>query len=238
MLEVHPLHKRLHGVGEFFLHLVAITIGLLIATQIESCVEWRAHRHIAAEAREALHKEIAGNLKVLRDAQPSQKQWRALAKDGVVAMQRVVDHPNDPAAQPHSFNFGCGTVGDSLDNTAWKTAQSTGALGYMPYEEASAYVNIYQAQERLLAAELRPCDDATAVFGLLSQYHTDIDWKSKKISEGSKITREEAAAIANKLGEMRMHLDISDIYFEEYVEFNAAFMEGRTPRENLGGSLD
>ena len=38
MLEVHPLHKRLHGAGEFFLHLVAITIGLLIATQIESCV--------------------------------------------------------------------------------------------------------------------------------------------------------------------------------------------------------
>jgi hypothetical protein len=40
MLDVHLPHK-LHGFGEFLLHLFTISVGLLIATQIESCVEWR-----------------------------------------------------------------------------------------------------------------------------------------------------------------------------------------------------
>jgi len=31
----------MHGFGEFLLHLFTITAGLLIAVQIESCVEWR-----------------------------------------------------------------------------------------------------------------------------------------------------------------------------------------------------
>jgi hypothetical protein len=224
MLEVHPLHKRLHGAGEFFLHLVAITIGLLIATQIESCVEWRAHRHIAAEAREALHKEIASNLKTLRDAEPGLKQWKAQVSDGIAVMLRIIDHPDDPAAQHGSLSVGCS--GLTLDNTAWKTAQSTGALDYMPYEEASAY----QEQERLGAAENLPCADAAAAFGILSQYHLD--------AKAPKFSREDATAIANKLGEMKFHLGFGSAIFDENIELNAAFVEGRKPRENLGGSFD
>jgi hypothetical protein len=220
MLDVHPPHKRLREAGEFFVHLFTITVGLLIATQIESCVEWRTHLHVAAEAREALHKEIASNLKTLRDAQPGLKQWKTQVNDGIVGLQRVIDHPNDPAAQPRSFTVGCSGI--TLESTAWKTAQSTGALGYMPYEEASAYVNIYQAQEHLLAAEDLPCADAAAISGIMAQYHMD--------AKDSKITKEEAAAIANKLGEMKFHLGFGGAIFNENVELNAAFEEGRKPR--------
>ena len=31
MLDVHPPHGKMHGVGDFFLHLFTITVGLLIA---------------------------------------------------------------------------------------------------------------------------------------------------------------------------------------------------------------
>ncbi len=44
MLDVHLPHK-LHGFWEFLLHLFTITVGLLIAVQIESFVEWRHHLH-------------------------------------------------------------------------------------------------------------------------------------------------------------------------------------------------
>jgi len=227
MLEVHPPHKRLRNVGEYFLHLVIITCGLLIATQIESCVEWRAHRHIAAEAREALHKEIAGNLKTLRGAAPGLKQWKAQVNDGIAVMLRIIDHPNDPAAQHGSLSVGCSGI--TLDNTAWKTAESTGALDYMPYEEASAYVNIYQAQERLLAAEGLPCADAAATFGILSQYHLD--------AKAPKFSMEDATAIANKLGEMKFHLGFGSAIFDENIELNAAFIEGRKPRSDFTASF-
>ena len=62
MLDVHAPHIKLHGFGEFLVHLLTITVGLLIATQIESCVEWRHHVHVAREAREALREEIELNL--------------------------------------------------------------------------------------------------------------------------------------------------------------------------------
>lgn len=227
MLEVHPPHMRLREAGDYFVHLVIITIGLLIATQIESCVEWRAHRHIAAQARDALHKEIAGNLDTLRAAQPGLKQLKSQVDDGIAAFQRVIDRPDDPAAQPHHLNFGCS--GLSLENTAWKTAQSTGALDYMPYEEASVYVNIYQAQERLGTAEDLPCVDAAAIFGIMAEFHMD--------AKDTKISKEEASAIAEKLGEMKFHLGMGSSILDENMEFNAAFVEGRKPRTDFTATI-
>ncbi len=223
MLEVHAPHKRLREVGEYFIHLVIITIGLLIATQIESCEEWRAHRHIAAEAREALHKEIASNLKALRDAEPAMKLWKTQLNEALAAVQLVVDHPDDPASQPHRLGIGCS--GLSLDNTAWKTAQSTGALDYMPYDEASTYVNIYQAQEQLVAAQDAPCADGAAIFGIISKSHLD--------AKGAKVTKDEAEAMAERLGQMKFHLGFGSAILEENIELNAAFIEGRKPRTDF-----
>ena len=223
MLEVHAPHKRLREVGEYLIHLVIITIGLLIATQIESCEEWRAHKHIAAEAREALHNEIASNLKQLRDAKPAMKLWKTQLNDALAAVQRVIDHPNDPASQPHRLGIGCS--GLSLDNTAWKTAQSTGALDYMPYDEASTYVNIYQTQEQLVAAQDAPCTDGAAIFGIISKSHLD--------AKGAKVTKDEAEAMAEKLGQMKFHLVFSGAILDENIELNAAFVEGRKPRTDF-----
>jgi hypothetical protein len=37
MLDVHAPHKPMHQFKEILIHLLTITIGLLIATQIELC---------------------------------------------------------------------------------------------------------------------------------------------------------------------------------------------------------
>jgi hypothetical protein len=57
-------------------------------------------------------------------------------------MQRIQSHPEDPAAQHASvaLNFHSMTLRD----TAWKTAEATGALAWMPYDEAQRYAEIYQ----------------------------------------------------------------------------------------------
>jgi hypothetical protein len=120
MLDVHLPHKPLHGVWEFLLHLFTITVGLLIATQIESCVEWRHHVHLAGEARAKLWAEIERNLKDLKRAQPGLKAWRETIEADLNAMQNIQDHPNDPKYQHTSLtvNFSSMTRGD----TAWRTA--------------------------------------------------------------------------------------------------------------------
>jgi len=54
MLDIHLPHKSIRGFSEFLIHLFTITVGLLIAVQIESFVEWRHHLHLAEEARVAM----------------------------------------------------------------------------------------------------------------------------------------------------------------------------------------
>ena len=58
MLEVHPLHENVHSWRQFFIHIVAITIGLLIAIGLEQTVVYFHHRHQLQEARG----ELAGEL--------------------------------------------------------------------------------------------------------------------------------------------------------------------------------
>ncbi len=226
MLEIHLPHKSLHGFGEFLLHLFTITVGLLIAVQIESFVEWRHHVHLAEEARAALRIEIEHNLKDLKDAQAGLKPWRDQIDADLAAMQRIQEHPDDPKAQHPTLNLNASGV--TLDDTAWKTAQTTGALAYMPYEEAGRYARIYQSQAMLLAAEDKPLEDVAGMVGLLHKFH----WE-----KSSKITREQASDMAERLGRMDLHLTNGDTLLEAAVEQAEAFLQNRAARTSFTGTL-
>jgi hypothetical protein len=228
MLDVHLPHKSIRGFSEFLIHLFTITVGLLIAVQIESCVEWRHHLHLAEEARVALRAEIASNLKDLKDLQPGLKAWREQVDADLAAMKRIQDHPNDPAAQHASLTVN--SSGITLDDTAWRTAQSTGALAYMPYEEAKRYATIYQAQSTLQAMEDKPLEDVAAILGLIAKFNFHS-------SHSSKITGAQASELAEKFGQMRMHLATGDTLLEMDIEQGEAFLQNRKPRDNFSETL-
>ena len=219
MLDVHLPHKSLHGFWDFILHLFTISVGLLIATQIESCVERQHHAHLAEEARQELRTEIAANVKDLRQLQPGLKQWRAQIAADLAAMQRIEDHPNDPKAQHAALTINASGI--TLDDTAWRTAQSTGALAYMPYEEAEHYAGIYQAQEKLLAFQDKPLEDVAGIMGLTAKY------------QHSKMTREQASNLAEKLGQMELHLSYGDTLLQSAVDHGQAFLEHREPKHEF-----
>jgi len=228
MFDIHLPHKPIHGIWEFFLHLFTITVGLLIAVQIESCVEWRHHIHLAEEARAALRAEIEQNLKDLKKVQPGLEAWRASNDADLAAMRRIQEHPDDPDAQ-HA-NLAVNASGITLADTAWRTAQSTGALAYMPYEEAERYSNIYQAQATLLAMEDKPLDDAAHVLGLIEKLNLHS-------SRSHKITAAEASELAQKFGEMRLHLASGDTLLQMSIEQCEAFLENRKARETFQETL-
>lgn len=228
MIEVH-LPRKLHGFGEFLIHLFTITVGLLIAVQIESFVEWRHHLHLAEEARAALRAEIEHNLKDLKAVQPGLKAWRESIDDDLEVMQRIQDNPNDAKAQRAGLTVN--SNGLTLRDTAWRTAQSTGALAYMPYEEAAHYSTIYQAQAALMAFEDKPSEDVVAIVGLINKYRFHS-------SPSSKLTAEQAGAIAEKLGEMRMHLADGATLLDMSTEISEAFLQNRKARESFGNTLN
>jgi hypothetical protein len=62
MLDVHAPHKAIHAWKDFLVHIVAITIGLLIAIGLEQAVESIHHRHQRVQIEQQLHTVFSDNI--------------------------------------------------------------------------------------------------------------------------------------------------------------------------------
>jgi hypothetical protein len=226
MLDVHLPHGKIKGVSEFLIHLFTITVGLLIAVQIESFVEWRHHLHLASEARTDLRVEIENNLKDLKENQPEIKMCRQKIDTDLAILLPIQDNRKVPKDQ--LSKFGVSTRGVAPPDTAWKTAQTTGALSYMPYEEATQYANIYQTQSALIAMEEKPSENLATLMGLMAKYHLD-----PKQGDLRKPTAEQASAFAEILGQMKVQIALEDTLLQQAIEVDSAFLEHRKHRENF-----
>jgi hypothetical protein len=167
--EIHLPYGKVHGVKDFFIHLLTITIGLLIALSLDGLVEYQHHRHLAREAEDGLRAEIAHN------AQEIGRQ-RQMIKDGQNKLETTLKSLAEMRAHPHAKRgpiyllFGLG----AFDDMAWKTAQNTGAITYMPYKDAQAFSNIYLEQEVYLRMVLLNAEDLGSADSLFIS-HPD-DW--------------------------------------------------------------
>lgn len=161
MLDVHPPHESVHGWRDFLLHLFTITIGLFIALSLEGCVEWQHHRHLVHDAETTLNAEIRNNAAGLKDESDLlHKQQQALKHD-IVVLRSIIKTGKPPEHDFLDINF---TI-KQFKSVAWKTAQSTGALSYMPYAAAGEYSEIYNTQDELLVAEQQAARDAIVSLG-------------------------------------------------------------------------
>ncbi len=157
MLDVHPPHEAVHGWRDFLLHLVTITIGLLIALSLEGCVEWQHHRHLLREAEESLQVEIKQNAAGLGDTSAEiTKEQQDLAHD-VGVLKYLIKNGKMPVDDHLDIGFHV----RGFANVSWRTAQSTGALAYMPYATAEEYSSIYNQQEEVDVAQQQALRDAT-----------------------------------------------------------------------------
>jgi hypothetical protein len=223
MLDVHLPHK-VHGFWEFLLHLFTISVGLLIAVQIESFVEWRHHLHLAEEARMELRAEIENNLKQLKEHLPEVKMFRQRNDTDLAILRLIQQHQKVPKEQLRQFGVSTGSV--SLSDTAWKTAQTTGALAYMPYGEAEEYAGIYKAQSRLLVVEEKPAEEFSTMMGLMAKFNSHR-------GEFDKLTAEQASDYAEILGRMRLQMAEADTELQNTIEKSSAFLEHRKARAEL-----
>ena len=160
-MEVHPPHKPIHSIREFMVHLLAITIGLLIALGLEASVERLHYRSLVREARENMAQEIRENQKNLRlelKALPGEKR----ELEGVLRMAADLQHSR-PAQQHGNFNWIVTRLGES----AWNTTASSGALAHMPYTEAREYAQLYGLQQMFNANMDRYLDSRAEMYAFL-----------------------------------------------------------------------
>jgi hypothetical protein len=146
-MEVHAPHEPIHTWRDFFIHIVTITIGLLIALGLEAAVEALHHRH-ERETREALRAEIEEDREQLpKDLRALDGERRMLAND-ILLLQSLRAHQQAAAGARLNFDWYWGSMPDS----AWQTARETGALALFPRDTVQGYSMLFGQQALVNAA--------------------------------------------------------------------------------------
>jgi hypothetical protein len=225
MLDVHPPHKAIDGVGEFFLHLFTITVGLLIAVGIEAAVERHQHRELAAQARDTMTEEIRKNSQNVAVALHDIGQEQQKLKDSLAEIRKVQLNPKDPASRSLHLDITFNTTG--LEDTGWRTAQATGALAFMPYAESERYTSIYNTADTFLKSQEKLSEDESHTLGAIHKFH---------VGDGT-LTKDAADAMAEQFGIWQGDLLTLKIAARVLQEQQSAFLEGREPKHNMSESL-
>src|SRR5437868_11859861 len=139
MIEVHPPHEDVHSWRQFFIHIAAITIGLLIAIGLEQTVVYFHHRHQLQEARRELASELESNRRVVGINLEAMRKTKA-DLDAEMALLR------GPQISPNigsKLVYELGNVYWPKDAT-WQAVKQNGSLGLMAHDELHYYVYIYE----------------------------------------------------------------------------------------------
>jgi hypothetical protein len=219
-LDVHAPHHPIGGWKDFFVHLVTISVGLLIAVGIEVCVELHREHKLVREARETMREEIQHNSDSMKGAVVKLDQQQAVMKKNIETLTRIQENPKDKALQDAEISADFSIVG--LRETAWKTAQTTGALSFMPYAEAQRYSDVYGTQRGFLDQQDKILEDEAQFLGVMAKTN---------FGHGG-ITPEQASLALERFGVWQAHLTYLGLMAKVTAEDDEAFLAGKEgPRE-------
>jgi hypothetical protein len=114
--------------------ILSIVIGVLIALAVNEWNENRIHKERADEAIQNIINEIDSNIKLMRLVNKNNKAVIKSLKN-----ENAVD-----ANESKNQNF---LPGLQIQDTAWKTLQSTGVSEYIKYSTLYTLSNVYSLQE-------------------------------------------------------------------------------------------
>jgi len=172
MLDVHPPEHGIHGVRDFFLHLLTITVGLLIALGLEQTVEAINHHNQRKEAEAQIRQEIRENRTTIQNNAPVLKAEIAGMTKALTVLERLSAGQKlpDVSLKEKELQFSEGSMQDS----AWRTANSTGVLSYMDYSEVEEFSQAYKEQDLLQAMEEQTANDYLELLPILANHTKDM----------------------------------------------------------------
>ena len=170
-MEIHAPDKPILTLKEAAVHLVIVTAGILIALSLEGLLEWQHHRGLVREARAKITTELRDNQKELqltRDRIENMSKKLAAAAETVDAMPSAwkAETATGLFATPASTYVMYGYTVAELTRSSYATAEATGALGYMEYDEVKKYAEIYNFQEAYTRQQTQAADHAITAASL------------------------------------------------------------------------
>ena len=152
-VDTAPVVVKKYTAVDYLFQFITITAGVLIALLINGLVEWNDNRELVAQARAMIAREVADNLKELEGLPAAVKKANA---DIDVGLQLAADLLARGKSDIHSVNLGFNLP--TLIATSWATAQQTGALSHMEYDEAQKYSALYYRQNLFDTTQLKAID--------------------------------------------------------------------------------
>jgi hypothetical protein len=163
MMELSPPHSPIHTKRDFFVHMLTIILGIMIALGLEAIIEWGHHRALVREARQNILTEVRKNKTTVNQTLAEMKQ-REEELNHIVTLARQLE------LNPSSFKSGTMTVdwtSHELYGTAWKTASTSGAATYMKYDELQHYTDIYDDQQEFASLQQEGFSMISQLFPLI-----------------------------------------------------------------------
>ncbi len=147
-MEVHAPHQPIHSWRDFFIHLITITIGLLIALGLEGLVEMSHHRNLVKEARADLRAEMTSNHALVASNLAEIRADREVLKGDIRTLVSIRSGKKEKK-ESVSYRLKWSPFG----NSAWKTTENSGALIYMDFESERDLADVYDQQDLVSSRE-------------------------------------------------------------------------------------
>jgi len=167
MLDVEPPETPIHGTRDFFVHLFTITVGLLIALALEGSVGAMEHHHLRLEAEANLRQEIRDNGNLVDQIEAGRVQQVQQLTHLIDVLGLGAQSKLGPGG-----NISIGFGEEDLSDANWKSASSTGAVGYMDYGTVARFASAYEAQTLYMNLEREIVD---SYVGLDSYFNYQFD---------------------------------------------------------------
>jgi hypothetical protein len=152
-----------YSIVDYVFQFITVTAGVLIALLINGLVEWNHNRELVAEARATIAREIERNKKDL---------------DGTVAsmpgdiqkLESALTFANEMLTKKktsiNELNFHINLA--ELSASGWRTAERTGALSHMDYEEVQRLSLLYDFQDLIVQQQRTLLSQLGEVSAILS----------------------------------------------------------------------
>lgn len=155
--------ERAHTYRYFFIELLIVTSGVLIALSVDSLREWNQYRMLVREARATIAREIADNKKEV-DISLSEVETRKANIRNALTLANDLLATRKSAIQEFRLGFAIAEV----SSAGWQSAERTGALSHMEYSEVQKYSRLYSFQELYAAQQRQAVQRLSAAIALLS----------------------------------------------------------------------
>jgi hypothetical protein len=131
-----------YTLADYVFQFITVTAGVLIALIIDGLVERVDNRELVASAHAAIAREVGDNLKELEGlAQSIDASNAQIANSLKLADDLLTKGKTDINSIELKFNLA------TLSSSGWQSAERTGALAHMSYDQVREYSELYNMQQ-------------------------------------------------------------------------------------------